>query len=140
VTRHEWVCPYAAIEPATGVNVALQAPLVNTPPMGVFLELLGAELGPMDHAVLSMGGARRHKSGTLKVPDNVTIPILPPFSPELNPLEHLRAYFRSHHFSYRIFDDYQHLLDAGAEAWQQLTPDLLRSVCVCDSITPELER
>ena len=43
-----------------------------------------------------------------------------------------------HYLSNRIFDDNQHLLDAGA--WQQLTPDTLRSVCACDYITSELER
>jgi len=35
---------------------------------------------------------------------------------------------------------YQHLLDAGAQAWQQLTPETLRSVCACDYVKPELER
>ncbi|HLO40629.1 MAG TPA: IS630 family transposase [Phycisphaerales bacterium] len=139
-TRYEWVYLYAAVEPATGFSVGLQAPLVNTPTMNVFLKMLSAELGPMDHAVLIMDGAGWHKSKTLRVPDNITILILPPYSPELNPVERLWAYLRSHYLSNRIFDDYQHLLDAGAEAWQDLTTETLRSVCACDYITPELER
>ncbi len=39
-----------------------------------------------------------------------------------------------YHLAKRVFDDYQHLLDAGAEAWQRLTPDLLKSLCACDYI------
>ena len=31
-------------------------------------------------------------------------------------------------------------MEKHADAWQQLTPDTLRSVCACDYITPELER
>ena len=56
---------------------------------------------------------------------------LPPYSPELNPVERLWAYLRSHDLANRVYDDDQHLLDAGARAWQQLTPDILRSVCAC---------
>jgi hypothetical protein len=33
----------------------------------------------------------------------------------------------------------QHLLDAGADAWQQLTPELLLSVCACPYLTHELK-
>jgi len=134
-TRYEWVYLYAAVEPATGVSVALQAPHVNTGTMNVFLEMMSRELGPMDHAVLVMDQAGWHKARKLVVPDNITILYLPPYSPELNPVERLWGYLRSHYLSNRIFEDYQHLLDAGAEAWQRLTPETLRSVCACDYIT-----
>jgi hypothetical protein len=139
-TRYEWVYLYAAVEPSTGVSVALQAPLVNTQTMNVYLKMLSDELGPKDHAILIMDGAGWHKSRGLTVPENITILILPPYSPELNPVERLWAYLRSHYLSNRVFDDYQHLLDAGAQAWQQLTPETLRSVCACNYVKPELER
>jgi len=64
---------YAAVEPATGVSVALQAPRVNTGTMSVFLKMLSAELGPMDHAVLIMDQAGWHRSRALRVPGNITI-------------------------------------------------------------------
>lgn len=130
-TRYEWVYLYAAVEPATGASVALQAPHVNTGTMNVFLRMLGAELGPRDHAVLIMDRAGWHKSGTLVVPGNITVLLLPPYSPELNPIENLWHYLRSHYLANRAYDDYPHLLDAGAQAWQKLTPELLRSICAC---------
>ena len=139
-TRYEWVYLYAAVEPSTGASLALQAPSINTGTMNVFLEMLGKELGPDEHAVLIMDQAGWHKARALVVPDNITILYLPPYSPELNPVERLWAYVRSHYLSNRAYDDYQHLLDAGAHAWQQLTPELLRTVCACPYLTPELER
>lgn len=139
-TRYEWVYLYAAVEPATGASVALQAPSVDTGTMSVFLGMLACELGPDEHAVLIMDQAGWHKAKALKVPDNVTILYLPPYSPELNPVERLWAYLRSHYLSNRAYADYQHLLDAGAHAWGQLTPTLLRSVCACPYLSHEVER
>lgn len=139
-TRYEWVYLYAAVEPATGASVALQAPLVNTGTMNVFLKMLSEELSPRDHAVLVMDQAGWHKSKALAVPENITALHLPPYSPELNPVERLWAYLRSHYLSNRVYDDYRHLLDAGARAWRQLTPETLRSVCSCPYLGHEIER
>lgn len=139
-TRYEWVYLYAAVEPATGASVALQAPSINTGTMNVFLKMLGDELGPDDHAVLIMDQAGWHKARALVVPDAITILYMPPYSPELNPVERLWAYLRSHYLSNRAYDDYQHLLDAGARAWQQLTPDVLRTVCACPYLEREIGR
>lgn len=137
-TRYEWIYLYAAVEPATGHSVALQAPLVNTGTMNVFLKMLSDDLGRDDVGVLIMDQAGWHKSKALVVPENVRIVYLPPYSPELNPVERLWAYLRSHFLSNRAYDDYQHLLDAGAEAWQRLTPELLTTVCACDYLPHEI--
>jgi transposase len=134
-TRYEWLYLFAAVEPATGVSVALQAPSINTGTMSVFLQMLASELGPKDHAVLIMDQAGWHRARKLKTPTNIWILFLPPYSPELNPVERLWAYLRSHYLANRTFDNYQHLLDAGAEAWQLLTPQVLQSVCACNYIT-----
>jgi transposase len=139
-TRYEWVYLYAAVEPKTGASVALQAPNINTGTMNVFLRMLAKELGPRDHAVLILDQAGWHKARKLVVPDNLTILYLPPYSPELNPVERLWGYMRSHYLSNRAYDGYDHLLDASAQAWQQLTPELLRSVCSCTYLEREIGR
>lgn len=61
---------------------------------------------------------------------------VPPYSPELNPVENLWQYLRSHHLSNRACTDYDHLLDAATEAYRMLTPEVLRTVSAC----PYLER
>lgn len=135
-TRYEWVYLYAAVEPATGFNSALLAPEVNTGTMNAFLEVLSSEVEPKDFVVLIMDQAGWHKAKALKVPDNIVVLYLPAYSPELNPVENLWQYLRSHYLSNRAYDDYDHLLAAGTAAYRALTLDLLRSVCRC----PYLER
>lgn len=139
-TRYEWVYLYAAIEPATGARVALQAPNINTGTMDVFLKMLADELGPKNHAVLIMDQAGRHKGKQFKVPNYVWTLCLPPHRPEVNPVERLWAYLRSHYLANRTISIYQHLLDAGANGWQPLTPELLRSVCACPSLPRDPKR
>jgi transposase len=139
-TRYEWVYLYAAVEPVTGASVALQAPHVNTETMSAFLGMLAEELDEGDHAIVVMDQAGWHVSRSLEVPACIRILLLPPYSPELNPIERLFGYLRSHYLSNRAYDDYQHLLDAGAEAYRDLTPALLRSVCACDYLDVKPEK
>ena len=135
-TRYEWVYLYAAVEPATGESVALLAPNVDTGTFNAFLAMLAADVKPDEHVVLVMDQAGWHRSKALRLPDCVTVLLLPPYSPELNPVENLWHHLRSHYLSNRTYDGYDHLLDAGTEAWRRLTPEVLRSVCAC----PYLER
>jgi transposase len=139
-TRYEWVYLYAAVEPTSGASVARQAPNINTGTMNVFLKMLSEDLEEHDHAVLILDQAGWHKAKKRIVPDNLTILYLPPYSPELNPVERVWAYLRSHYLANRAYDGYDHLLHATAHAWQQLTPKTLHSLCRCSYLPPELER
>lgn len=124
----------------TGVSVSLQAPQANTGTMGVILRMVSESLEPRDHAVLIMDGEGWHVSRRLVVPSNIRILQLPPHAPELNPVKRLWGYLRSRYLSNRAYDDYQHLLDAGAAAWRELTPERLWTVCACPYLTHEVER
>jgi transposase len=135
-TRYEWVYLYAAVEPASGESVALLAPNVNTGTFNVFLQMLATEIQPDEHAVLIVDQAGWHKSKKVRLPDCITVPLLPPYSPELNPVENLIHYLRSHHFSNRAYADYDALLAAGCNAWRSLDKEVIKSVCSC----PYLER
>jgi len=122
---------FAAVEPKTGASVALQAPTVNTETMSVFLKMLSRKLRKNDQAVLIMDQAGWHKAKRLVIPANITVLYLPPYSPELNPMQRLWSYLRSHFLSNRAYENYDHMLDEQAKAWQTLTPTLLKSVCAC---------
>jgi transposase len=130
-TKYEWVYLYAAVAPETGASTALIAPTVNTGVFNVFLKMLSDDLQPDEHAVLILDQAGWHVSKKLRRPDNITVLLLPAHSPELNPVENLWHYLRSHHLSNRAYQDYDHLMDATGEAYRQLTPDVLQSVCRC---------
>jgi transposase len=131
-TRYEWVYLYAAVEPKTGFSSALLAPHVNTGTMNAFLRVLSGEVDPGDLVVLIMDQAGWHKSGALEVPDNIVILYLPPYSPELNPVENLWGYMRGHSLSNRACAGYDHLLQAAGDAYRAITPEVLRSVRRCD--------
>jgi len=79
-----------------------------------------------------------HTSGKLKVPVNVTIVELPPYSPELNPAENLWHYFKSHYWSNRFYEDYQALEERAVESWRlvAMDPELMKTVCAA----PYVER
>jgi transposase len=138
-TKYEWIYLYAAVEPATGESTALLAPHVNTATMSVFLRMLSedvARTGRDDVAVVIMDQAGWHVSKHLEVPENIWIVLLPPYSPELNPVENLWHWIKSHHTSNRAFADYEDLLDGVGTAWRSLSKRRLRSVCRCDYLTP----
>lgn len=138
-TRYEWVYLYAAVEPATGESAALVAPYVNTGTMNAFLRILDRERRDDEHFVLIMDQAGWHKSRELKLPAGITVLLLPPYSPELNPVENLWHYLRSHFLSNRSYEDYDALLAAGTDAYRKLTPEVIRSVCRCDYIERRAE-
>lgn len=135
-TRYEWCYLYAAVEPATGESAALIAPNVNTGTMNAFLRILEAERQPGDRFVLVMDRAGWHVSRGLVVPEGITVLLLPPYAPELNPTENLWHYLRGHYLSNRSYADYDALLAAGTAAYRRLTPEVIKTVCAC----PYLER
>ena len=55
------------------------------------------------------------------MPRNLTIILLPSRSPELNPVENIWQYLRANWLSNRVFETYDDILDAGCEAWNNLT-------------------
>ena len=131
-TKYEWVYLYAAVEPASGESAALLAPNVDTGTMNAFLRILDAERKEGEHFVLIMDQAGWHKSRTLELPAGITVLLLPPYSPELNPVENLWHYLRSHYLSNKSYADYDALLAAGTDAYRKLTPEVIRSVCGCN--------
>jgi transposase len=130
-TKYQWVYLYAAVEPKTGASTALLAPNVDTATMNVFLRMASEDLDDGDHAVMIMDQAGWHVSKKLVVPDNITILLLPPYSPELNPVENLWHWIKSHHTSNRTYRGYDDLIDAVGTAWRSLSKRRLRSVCRC---------
>jgi transposase len=128
-TEYEWVYLFGAVNPITGESSALLAPTVNTEYMNHHLRFLSEQAGPEVQVILVLDRAGWHVAKALEVPANVTLLYLPPYSPELNPVERLWAYLRSHYLSNRVYQDYDDLLNASGQAWNQLTPEQLRSIC-----------
>lgn len=121
----------AAACPATGQAEGMLAPYLNTDTINAFLRLFSAAIAAGVQAVLIWDGAGYHTSKRLEVPDNVSLVRLPPYSPELNPIENLWHYLRSRYWSNRKYADVAALEAAALHAWGQvcLEPKIIGSVC-----------
>ena len=58
----------------------------------------------------------------------MTLIHLPPYSPELNPVERVWLYLRERHLSHRMLAGYDAIVDALCQAWNQLTPERLTAL------------
>lgn len=79
---------YAAVSPWDGTLEYMTADKKNTENMSSFLKQIG-EVHPDDFSIMVLDVASSHKSKDLKVPNNVSLILLPPYSPELNPAEQI---------------------------------------------------
>jgi transposase len=104
---------------------------LNTDVVQVFLDEFSQTVPIEEHAVMIWDGAGFHTSGKLRIPPNVTVLQLPPYSPELNPMENLWHYLKSHYWSNRAYADYEELEEAAIDAWRSavLNPQLMQTVC-----------
>jgi hypothetical protein len=121
--RHQAACIFGAICPARDTGVALVMPDVSTEAMQALLQELSATLPPDRHAVLVMDRAGWHIAARLVWPTNITPLRLPPYSPQLNPIERVWLHLRERHLSHRLFESYDAIRDACCEAWNALLAD-----------------
>ena len=94
---------YAAVSPWDGCLDFMTAEKMNTDSMSRFL-LQVSEAHKDEFIVMVVDGASSHRSKELKVPENVSLIRLPPYSPELNPAEQIWNMLRRDYFANRVFD------------------------------------
>ncbi|WP_376100251.1 IS630 family transposase [Roseomonas sp. CCTCC AB2023176] len=119
--RSSWAYLFGAVCPARGTGVGLMLPYANAGAMNVHLAEIGREVAPGALAVLVLDGTGWHQTGGgLRVPANISLLHLPPYVPELNPVENLWAFLRGNMLSNRILADNNTILNACCEAWNWL--------------------
>jgi hypothetical protein len=66
----------------------------------------------------------------LRVPGNLLLIPLPPYSPELNSMENVWEYLRANRLSFRVWEDYDAIVEACASAWNWFMgePGRIRSI------------
>ena len=101
--------------------------------MNLFLEQFARELPAGVHAVLIWDGAGFHTGSDLVVPSNVSLIQLPPYSPELNPVENLWHYLRAHHWSNRPYRDYDELQEEAVRSLCAVREDTETIKTVCNA-------
>ena len=104
----------------------------NTAAMQVFLDRFSAQLPRRTHAALLLDGVGWHTANDLAVPANVTLIRLPPYSPQLNPVERVWLYLRERFLSLRLFADLEAIVDGCCDAWNRLVDEPGRLASLTD--------
>ena len=120
-----------AICPARGVGAAVIMAAVNAGAMNEHLKEISAQVAQGAHAILVLDGAGWHRTAQkLTVPDNITLLPLPPYAPELNPMENVWAYLRGNKLCALVWDTCDAIVRACRDAWRFLVndPDRIRSI------------
>ena len=119
--RYKWAYIFGAICPERGVGAGIIMPYCNTHAMQAHLETISTQVAPEAHVLLILDRAGWHTTKKLDVPDNITLLPLPPKCPELNPVENLWQFMRQTYLSNRIFKDYDDIVTASCNAWNNIT-------------------
>jgi transposase len=87
--KYQWIYVYSFVHPDTGKSFWLLLPTVNTALMNLALKEFFDFVNPgkEKHIILLIDGAGWHTSKELKAPEDIQIFPLPPYSPELQPVE-----------------------------------------------------
>lgn len=121
---------YGAVDPKTGDNFSLFLPWVNTDMMNRYLKEM-SDFYENEEIVLIMDQAGWHKSKDLVVPRNIEIIFLPPYSPELNPVERIWKYLKTYYIHNRAFDSITQMMAVMVDAFVNLDNETVAALCHC---------
>lgn len=93
---------FTAVFPQTGNTCSLVMPVANTETMDIFLKTMSQQYYD-ERIILCMDKAGWHTTKQLQVPENIIIWFLPPYSPELNPVELIWRELRAKYLNNRTF-------------------------------------
>ena len=110
-----------------GKHFTLLLPNVNTDCMNVYLKELSRKI--KEDVVLIMDGAGWHKSKNLIIPKNIQIVLLPPYCPELNPVERLWRYIKDNVLKNKVFNTLLELELAVCKFMRNLSVDVVGGIC-----------
>jgi putative transposase len=129
--RHDSVHLFGAICPARAGGAAIIMPAVNSEAMNEHLAEISTQVAPHAHALLVCDGAGWHQPGSrLVVPNNITLLSLPPYAPELNPMENVWDYLRGNKLSSLVWNSYEATVEGCRQAWLFLANDPARIISI----------
>ena len=123
----EYRYAYGAVEPRDGNSFFLVLPYCNTDCMNIFLADL-AKAYPNDQIVLVCDGAMWHKSNSLEIPDRITLTFIPPYTPEMNPIEQIWKEIRKRGFRNEVFKTLDHVIERLCSVINDLPASVIHSI------------
>ena len=125
----EYTYAYGAVSPKDGVADFLILPAMTAAAMTVFLNEVGRR-HEGEFILMIYDGAPCHSPGALVIPDNMMVRTLPPYSPELNPVENIWDDMREKFFENLVFKSMIAVEDKLSEAClhYETHPKTVRSI------------
>ncbi len=121
----ESVYVYSAVAPAQAEMTSLILPSADTAMMNLFLEHVSQTCSNF-FMVMQVDGAGWHHSDELVIPSNIRLIEQPPYSPEVNPVEHIWDDLREKHFGNRAFPSLDALIEVLCQGLNELADDSAR--------------
>ena len=130
----EYRYAYGAVEPMTGESCFLVMPYCNTVCMNLFLRELSGQF-PDDFVLLCCDGAAWHKSKSLDLPENIVLFYIPPYTPEMNPIEQIWKEIRKRGFRNEVFATLDKVVDRLCDTIASLPSDVISHITKRDWIS-----
>ena len=129
--QFEYAYLFGSVCITNGASEALVVPYVNKDIMMTHLQQISDRTQIDRHAVIIMDGAGWHSDDIDADFKNLTIIKLPPYSPELNPIEQVWSWLRQHHLANRCFSGYDSIVETVCDAWNDFVSDSKRVIKMC---------
>ncbi len=129
--QFEYAYLFGAVCVNTGQTEALVMPHSNMNVMKEHLRLISSATPKGKHAVVIMDRASWHQSYLADEFENLTLIHIPPYSPELNPIEQVWSWLRQNELANRCFDSYEDIVEQCCRAWNRFCEDKNRVMSLC---------
>ncbi len=120
---------------ARGVGAAWVVPKADAWSMNLHLQEISRQVTPGTHAVID-GSGWHQTGGKLRIPGNISLLHLPPYSPELNPQKNVWQYLRQKYLANRIYEHYEAIWESSGLVPIAAHLDLV----LPDEVNPEIAK
>ena len=118
---------FGAVDPLTGDSCFRMFSHCDTICMNVFLKEMSNDFKD-DYILLICDNASWHKSKGIVLPNNIEIMHIPPYTPEMNPIEQIWDEIKEKYFSNHIFSSIEEVMDRLCDAVKSLHNELVYSI------------
>ena len=122
---------YGAVCPATGKTEALISPVLSMEMMEKHLQQISDGTAKGRYAIVIMDCASWHSKKLMKKFDNLSIMLLPPYSPELNPIEQVWRSLRENDLANFAFKNYEDIVEQVSRAWNNFRHQVAKVKTLC---------
>lgn len=117
---------FGSFSPITGTHFTLELPKCNTDCFQLYLDEFSNQ-SPDEFKILILDNGAFHKAKHLKIPANIGLLFIPPYSPELNPAEKMWRHFKDQ-IATEVFKSLDRLSDRITEVIKNLKESTVKSI------------